>query len=206
MKLKEIYNYEIEEEIDEYLKELLYLEENSLIFLTKLMDLYEKTKYPGIYYYIGKLYYDGIYGFEKDEILGLNYLKKSIEEGYCEAFVTLGEIYTSKAMEMLSEARTYYEQLALEHDDMISKLDLGTNLIASYLIDSSAQHYNNYDQYYTGLGLIAESFQRGNFEANIILNVLDKDKKFVEDYVQRINESKSKLVHEIYSCSEDDLD
>ena len=185
--MKSKFNKKIEETIHELFKEQDYLEEDSLYVLEDLNELYEETKYSGILFYLGESYYFGNHRFEKDESLGIEYLKKAASDGYLKAMDMLGEIYTLKALESLNNARIYYEQLALDYDSMYSKLDLGTNLIASYLINSSGIHYHEYDQYYTGLGLIAESFQRGNLEADIILKVLDKDKKFIENYHHNIS-------------------
>lgn len=182
MKANEIKNLVNDEELEiiihNIFKEQNYLEEDSLYVLDTLKGLYEETKYPGILFYIGESYFYGNNRFEKDETLGILYLKNAAQNGYYKAIEMLGVIYTTKALKMLIEARTYYELLALDYDCMYSKLDLGNNLMASYLIDSFEQHQCNYDQFYTGLGLVAESFQRGNAEANIILNVLDKKKKF----------------------------
>ncbi len=197
--MKPIFNKEIEEIIHELFKEQNFLKEDYLSVMVDLITLYDETGYPGILFYMGESYYFGNNEFEKNEILGIQYLKNAADDGYLKAMDMLGEIYTSKALEALNKARSYYEQLTYVYDSSNYKLDLGTNLIASYLIDSSIIHYHEYDQYYTGLGLIAESFQRGNSEANIILNVLEKDKKSMDNYQLHIIESKNKIVQEMYS-------
>ena len=172
--MKPKFDKEIEKTIHELFKEQNFLKEDYLSVMVDLITLYDETGYPGIPFYIGESYYYGNHEFEKNETLGIVYLKKAAEDGYLKAMDMLGEIYTSKAIDSLKQARFYYEQLTYDYDSSNYKLDLGTNLIASYLIDSSIIRYHEYDQYYTGLGLIAESFQRGNSEADILLKVLEK--------------------------------
>ena len=165
-----VYDDELESVINDLFKKQMFLEEDSLNILVELNDLYEKTNYPGILYYLGECYFYGKNKFEKDETIGLKYLKQAANLGYINAIQMLGDIYTSKAIDYLSNAYYYYEL-----DEMNCKFELGLNLMASYLINSST-HYNDYDKFYTGLGMVAESYQRGNIEANIILNVLNKGK------------------------------
>ena len=186
-----VLNNDLEEVICDIFMTREYTKKETLIILEMLHAFYEETKYPGFLYCLGEEYYFGSY--VNDEELGLEYFKKAAEFGYHKAIDLLGAIYTYKALSMLEQAREYYEYLALDQDCVNSKLYLGNNLMASYLIDTDFMRNNSYDQYYEGLGLVAESFQRGNSQANVILNVLDKDKKFVENYLQRINELKNKV-------------
>jgi TPR repeat protein len=52
--------------------------------------------FPGSMYSVGLSYYMGSYGFEKNEVLGLAWMKKAGEEGHAGACHYLGEIYALK--------------------------------------------------------------------------------------------------------------
>lgn len=168
---------------DEKVEDKMYkIINDSNLVIPALEKLYDETRYPGILCYLGQAYIVGFHELEnqKDEEKGIEYLKRAAEDNYIEAMEILGSIYTGKAEKQLIQAQYWYDQLGLDYNDSYGKFCLGTNFMAQYLIATPGTHYNYYDQYYNGLGLVAESFQMGCSEAYFILKVLDKDKELMK--------------------------
>ena len=91
--MNKVLDEKIEKMLDDFLRDVYRNSieyTNPKLILDKLLEFYEQSKYPGIYYRIGYLYEMGVFRkFDKDK--SIDYYEKASHEGYVPAMNRLAE-------------------------------------------------------------------------------------------------------------------
>lgn len=163
--MNKVFDEKIEKMLDDMIRVMF---RNSLEFtnpkliLDKLLECYDKTKYPGIYYRIGQLYEMGTFRKLKND-LSIDYYEKASHEGYVPAMNRLAEYGLLKFIRYDFKYILHAVKSSEDYHD-----PYGTYLLAKYYLVTGVLEGNHY--FKKGLSIMKESAKLGCKEAKQFLD------------------------------------
>ena len=163
--MNKVFDENIEKMLDDYLR---FVFRNSIEFsnpkliLDKLLEYYDNTKYPGIYYRLGYLYEMGVFrNFDHDK--SIDYYEKASYEGYVAAMNRLAEIGLTQLINHNHKYALFAVKSSEDYHD-----PYGTYLLAKYYLVTGVLEGNHY--FKKGLSIMKESAKLGCKEAKQFLD------------------------------------
>lgn len=161
------FDEQLEKELDNYFKILYRYDIESYsphIVLKHLLDVYNKTNYPGIYYRIGNLYEYGYFKKLKEN-KSIHYYELAAKQGYVPAMNHLAELGLREFKIHGYRYAHWSVTSATKYNDSYGKY-----LLARYcLLDGIST--NNKQQIKDGVQFLKESTDQGNEEAKEFLEM-----------------------------------
>ncbi len=165
------FNEKIEKDLDNYISlvykynyEVTHAEEIS----NKLLECFETTKYPGIYYRIAYLYEAGAFKTLKED-KSIEYYKRAARLNYVPAMNRLAEIGLKNTNKHLFKYANFAEKSAIQFED-----NYGTYLLARYLILDGILEHSSKECFKQGIEMMRKSAELGCTEAKQYLEMMEK--------------------------------
>ena len=163
--MNKVFDEKIEKMLDDFLRDVYRNSieyTNPKLILDKLLEFYEQSKYPGIYYRIGYLYEMGVFRkFDKDK--SIDYYEKASHEGYVPAMNRLAEYGLLKFIRYDFKYILHAVKSSEDYHD-----PYGTYLLAKYYLVTGVLEGNHY--FKKGLSIMKESAKLGCREAKQFLD------------------------------------
>ena len=163
------YDEQQEKKLDEFLK-IIY--QNSLDFnnpglvLNKLLEIYEKTNYPGVLYRIGNLYEFGFFKKLKED-KSIHYYELASNKGYVAAMNRLAEI----ELKNTNTHKYKYIKWAIKSADEYHN-PYGKYLLAKYYLISGIFEDPMKEYFKKGIQFMKESAKLGCKEAQEYIDMM----------------------------------